>query len=373
MRRFSLLLLTLAVLLGGMIPTAAAPQSKPGRAAVIKIAMIADDGGITDQSFNQTIYEACKAYAQSYGTPFVCFQPVTSSDEERIGIINEAAGFGYNVIVTAGSRFSHAIRTMAPQHPETFFLALDLDRTLLRGYSIPPNLYCASYREEYSGYMAGYAAVRLGYRRLGFLGGRGVASIRRYGGGFIQGANDAARELALSNVTMKYLYANSFEPDEAITARMAEWYRQGTEVVFVCGGGIYVSAAEAAQAAGGRLIGVDVDQSGVIDHQYGSGMTVTSAMKDLYGAVQDSLAKIASGTLKGGRVEILGLVSADPAKNYVRLPIATTQWNDRFTVIDYQNLVAAMYHGEVKVSGNTMRSPASYATAIRLDDQGVLP
>ena len=35
-----------------------------------KIAMITDYGDITDQSFNQTTYEACKAFAEANGLEF---------------------------------------------------------------------------------------------------------------------------------------------------------------------------------------------------------------------------------------------------------------------------------------------------------------
>ncbi len=376
MKRILFLLLATVLLgLASISPAFAAPndgEADQPAPRTMKIALISDDGGVADHSFNQAIYEACRTYAQTYGTPFVCFQPVTGSDAERAELIQEAAGFGCNVIVTAGSRFSHAIRVTASEYPDAVFLALDLDRELMRDYTPPPNLYGVSYREEYCGYMAGYAAVHMGYRRLGFLGGRGLSSIRRYGYGFIEGADTAAEELGLSDVTMNYVYADSFEPDDAAAARMEEWYRDGTEVIFVCGGGIYTSVAEAAAKTGGQIIGVDVDQSAVIDNEYGQGMTVTSAIKDLGGTVRELLEEIADDTLSGGHLVTLGLRSADPEENYIRLPLDTTQWNDQFTREDYRNLVAAMYHGQVKVNGNTMRSPASCATVIEVDDQGVI-
>ena len=34
--------------------------------------------------------------------------------------------------------------------------------------------------------------------------------------------------------------------------------------MFACGGGIYTSAVDAAKKVGGKVIGVDVDQAGVI-------------------------------------------------------------------------------------------------------------
>lgn len=72
---------------------------------------------------------------------------------------------------------------------------------------------------------------------------------------------------------------------------MDTWYSNGTEVVFACGGGIFTSAAEAAAKVGGKIIGVDSDQSPTID-AYGEGMTVTSAMKSLTATVNSMLNSI---------------------------------------------------------------------------------
>ena len=126
--------------------------------------------------------------------------------------------------------------------------------------------------------MAGYAAVKLGYTHLGFLGGMAVPAVVRYGYGFVQGADAAAAETGAA-VTVEYAYGNQFYGDADITAYMDNWYQTlGVEVVFACGGGIYSSAAEAAAKVGGKVIGVDVDQAAIIDGGYGDGMTVTSAM-----------------------------------------------------------------------------------------------
>ena len=123
--------------------------------------------------------------------------------------------------------------------------------------------------------------MKLGYTHLGFLGGMAVPAVQRYGYGFVQGADAAAAETG-ADVKVEYVYGNQFFGDADITAYMDTWYQTvGVEVVFACGGGIFASAAEAAAKVGGKVIGVDVDQSAIIDGGYGEGMTVTSAMKGL--------------------------------------------------------------------------------------------
>ena len=50
------------------------------------------------------------------------------------------------------------------------------------------------FKEEISGYFAGYTAVMLGYTNLGFLGGMAVPGVMRFGYGYVQGINEAAKE-----------------------------------------------------------------------------------------------------------------------------------------------------------------------------------
>ena len=126
--------------------------------------------------------------------------------------------------------------------------------------TIPENVFCVTFKEEEAGYLAGYAAVKDGFTKLGFLGGMAVPAVIRYGYGYVQGADAAAQELG-TNVQMNYYYGGQFYGDEKITAKMDGWYDGGTEVVFACGGGIWTSAAEAADKHDGKLIGVDVDQN----------------------------------------------------------------------------------------------------------------
>ena len=341
-------------------------------AASYMVAMITDYGDITDQSFNQTTYEACKEFCEANGLQFSYFKPASDSDEDRVAQIEAAIDEGYNVVVMPGYAFANAIKSTVELYPEVTFIALDVGSgDLGEDYVVPENLYCAVYQEELCGYMAGYAAVKLGYKSLGFLGGMAVPAVVRYGYGFVQGADAAAVELGLTDVTVNYAYGNQFYGDADITAAMDTWYDSGVEVVFACGGGIYTSAAEAAAKVGGKLIGVDVDQSGIIDGAYGEGMTVTSAMKGLAPTVKAELAAVVAGEFKGGVIDTLGLVSENPEENFVQIPM-TTQFAEGFTADDYTALVKALYNGEITVSNDTTVAAADCATVVTVNDLGNL-
>jgi basic membrane protein A len=335
-----------------------------------KVAMVTDYGDITDQSFNQTTYEACQAFCTENGLDFTYFKPASDSDEDRIASIEQAIDEGYNVIVMPGYAFGKAIKETAGDNPDVTFIALDVSQgDLGDDYVVPSNLYCAVYQEELCGYMAGYAAVKLGYKKLGFLGGMAVPAVVRYGYGFVQGVDAAAAELGLTDVEVKYCYGNQFYGDADITAFMDTWYQAGTEVVFACGGGIFTSAGEAAAKVNAKVIGVDVDQAAIIDGMFTPGMTVTSAMKGLAATVKSTLAAVVAGTFAGGKIDTLGLVSDNPDENYVQIA-PSTQFNDNFTAEDYKALVAAMHAGTIAVSNDITKNAADFATVITVVDQG---
>ena len=329
-----------------------------------KIAMITDYGDITDQSFNQTTYEACKEYAEANNVPFNYYKPSGDSDAERIGMVDAAIADGYNIIVLPGYAFANTIKATAEVYPDVLFFALDVGPGDFGDYVLPANVYSAIYQEELCGYMAGYAAVKLGYKHVGFLGGMAVPAVVRYGYGFVQGADAAAVELGIvDQVKMEYIYGNQFWGDADITAVMDTWYSEkGVECVFACGGGIWTSAAEAAVKVGGKVIGVDVDQAAIIDGTYGEGLTVTSAMKGLGPTTLDTLADIIDNgnwSKYSGQLSTLGLISEDPEANYVQIPMATTQFAETFTQDDYKAMVSGMYNGTITVSADVENAPAT--------------
>ena len=387
MKKFLALLLALVMSLslvacGGGDDTAAdggadAEDGGNAETAAYQVAMITDYGDITDQSFNQTTYEACQEFCDAEGLQFEYYKPAGDSTAERVAMVDAAVADGYNVIVMPGYAFAETIKETAELYPDVTFIALDVAQgDLGEDYTVPSNVYCAVYQEELCGYMAGYAAVKLGYTELGFLGGMAVPAVQRYGYGFLQGADAAAAELK-AKVNVKYAYGNKFNGDPDITAAMDTWYAGGTQVVFACGGGIFTSAADAAKkVSGAKMIGVDVDQAGVI-HGYSGveDMTVTSAMKGLAATVKTMLTETILNNnwdKFGGKVESLGLVSGDdPELNYVQIPMTSTQWADgKFTQADYKTLVKAMFDGTVKVSNDITAMPKT--TTITVENLGNL-
>ena len=378
-RRLLTLLLVFSMLL--TVSGCGINQGKKENQSEYRVCMITDAGDITDQSFNQMTYEACRDFCKENHIDFTYKKPDGDTDYARVAMIDVAVAEGYNILVVPGFIFAEALIETTYKYPDVKFIALDISGSDIAATAVgskyyenpeaynpsdyynTDNTYCAIYQEEIPGYMAGYAAVKLGYRKLGFLGGLAVPGVMRYGYGFVQGADEAAKELGIEkDVSLEYAYAGQFYGSTEITAAMDTWYSSGTEIVFACGGGVFTSVAEAAAKKNGKVIGVDSDQIEIID-AYGEGMTVTSALKSLRATVYtilDSIIFSNTWDQHVGKIENLGLVSGDDTSlNYVGLPEETTKWGDGFTLEDYKKMVKEIYEGKLKIDSSIEKFPAT--------------
>ena len=313
-----------------------------------EIAFVTDVGQLKDKSFNQGTFDGVKLYAANNGLSYKYYQPANgdqATDDDRYDAMKAAADNGAKIIVCAGFMQGNALAKAAAEFTDVSFVFVDgWAMTDADGNALTNTLGIA-FQEEQCGYLAGYAAVKEGYTKLGFTGGGGgtTPACCRYGYGFVQGASAAAAELGVK-VEMNYswLYGGSFSASPELQTMVNGWYENGTEVVFACGGSMFASVAAAASANDGAVVGVDVDQSSESD------TVITSAMKGLAASVQWACAKVYDGSFAemGGTCATLGAKD-----NAVGLPTATwslTQW----TVDEYNAMLAAMADGSLVVDAD---------------------
>ena len=324
------------------------------------IAMITDIGTIDDKSFNQGTWEGVVAYAEKNGITHKYYKPTEQSTDAYLAAIQLAVEGGAKVIVTPGYLFEEPIYLAQDLYENVSFILIDgnphnADYT---EYRTNKNAVGIVFAEEQSGYLAGYAAVKDGYTKLGFMGGMAVPAVVRYGYGFVQGAEAAAQEMGIPSVDMKYHYTGDFNASPETQTLAASWYAEGTEVIFSCGGAVGNSVMSAAEAKGAKVIGVDVDQSSE------SETVITSAMKGLAAAVQTTLDEYYKGEFPGGQSLVY---SAD--MNGVQLPMATSKFT-KFTQADYDAVFAKLANKEVTLqkdtdaSGAAIESPTALGTKL---------
>lgn len=324
-----------------------------------EIAFVTDVGQLKDKSFNQGTWEGIKKYASENGKSYKYYQPANgdqATDEDRYNAMKSAAENGAKIIVAAGFLQGNALAKAAEEFTDVKFVFIDGSVLQSSKKEVLKNVAAVVFSEEQSGYLAGYAVVKEGYTKLGFSGGGGGENPAccRFGFGFVQGANDAAKELN-TKVDVKYSwnFGSNFQASSDLTTMLEGWYSTGTQVVFACGGSMCQSAFSAAAANDGKVVGVDVDQSNLSD------TVITSAMKGIREAVGFSLAKFYDGKFDeiGGVLTSLG--AADDA---VGLP--TDTWSlKKFTVEDYNKLFASIKDGSVKVDNDYthLEKPETYA------------
>lgn len=306
--------------------------SKDGKYTV---AMVTDVGQLKDKSFNQGTWDGVKLYAAQNNKSYKYYQPANGSeanDTDRYDAFIAAINGGAEIIVAPGYLQFDALTKAAKEHTNVKFVFID-------GWDVDlDNVAAVSFQEEQCGYLAGYAAVVEGNTKLGFTGGGGGtnAAVNRYGYGFVQGADAAAKE-AKTKVTMNYsyLYGDSYSASQDLQTQINGWYSSGTEVVFACGGSMCNSVFAAAAANNAKSIGVDVDQSSE------SATVITSAMKGLSEAGQKIL-----GIYFDGKWDTVGntCVNLGVDDNAVGLPFATSKFT-KFTEKQYNDLVTAMKKG----------------------------
>ena len=313
-----------------------------------EIAFVTDVGQLKDKSFNQGTFDGVKLYANANNLSYKYYQPANgdqATDDDRFDAMKAAAENGAKVIVCAGFMQGTALAKAAAEFKDVSFIFVDgWAMADAKGNPLTNTLGIA-FQEEQCGYLAGYAAVKEGYTKLGFTGGGGGnnPACCRYGYGFVQGASAAAKELN-TKVEMNYswLYGASFQASPELQTMANGWYTNGTECIFACGGSMFASVAAAAAANDGKVVGVDVDQS------FESDTVITSAMKGLAASVQWACAKVYDGSFAamGGTCATLGAKD-----NAVGLPTAT--WSlTKWSVDEYNAMLKDMADGKLVVDND---------------------
>jgi basic membrane protein A len=312
---------------------------------------VTDLGTIDDGSFNQGSWEGLKQYAEEKKISHKYYQPAEQSDDAYLATIDLAVKGGAKLIVTPGFLFEVPVYKAQDIYPDVKFILIDGypndgDWSLPNGPTekTGPNAVGVKYAEEQSGFLAGYAAVKDGYTKLGFMGGMAVPAVISFGYGYVQGAILAAEEMGLGAgaVSINYHYTGNFNQTPEAQTMAASWYSSGIEVIFACGGQVFFSVNAAAEAAGKYVIGVDVDQSEVNGQK--NPQVITSATKGLKASVYACVADNYANKFPGGQNLVF-----NAANDGVSLPMATSKFKT-FKQADYDNIYAKLVNGSVRIN-----------------------
>lgn len=332
----------------------AAPEAEAeGEDGKFELALITDIGTIDDKSFNQGSWEGLKKYAEEKDISHKYYKPTEKSNDAYLAAIDLAVKGGAKVVVTPGFLFEEPVFIAQDQYPDVKFVLIDGNpHDADYNYNTAENAVGITYAEDQAGFLAGYAAVKDGNTKLGFLGGMAVPAVVKYGYGFVQGADYAAKEMNIPEISMNYHYTGGFDATPEAQTLAASWYQSGTEIIFACGGAVGNSAMAAAEQADGKVIGVDVDQSPE------SPTVITSAMKGLGASVYDVVAKYYEDAFPGGENLVF-----EANNDGVSLPMDTSKF-EKFTQEDYDKLYEALVADTDGIASGIMNDTEKQVTDI---------
>lgn len=343
MKRFFLFAVAL-ILVFSLASCGSGKDKKKADDGTCEVAMIVDGEKLEEGSVDQDTWLSVKSLADENGLTSQYYTTKNPSKDTYLTSIQEAVEKGAKFIVLPGSDFETAAYAAQSAYPDVDFLLIDgVPHDENGAYATAANMVSMVFAEEEAGYLAGYAAVKEGYTKLGFLGSQEIPAVKRYGYGFVQGIAAAAAEQE-QKVDLRYQYTGSEEASDAVKDTATSWYKDGTQVIFVSRGSMSRSVAAAAEKVDQKkkkVIGSDVDQSKLSD------TVLTSAEKNLDKAVGDLMKDYAGDKFVGGMAFNYG------AKNN---GVALEMDNGRFktfTQKEYDAIFKKLKSGEIELKKDT--------------------
>lgn len=295
------------------------------------IALVTGASG-TESGADAMLWQGVQTFASAYGYTATTQTAEGDSSADVETALRTAAESGAKLVICRGDAAATALYRIQESYPDVHYLLFDDEphNDDYSAYKTANLVHCVLFQEEQAGYLAGYAAVIDGYTSLGFVGTREIPGIVRYGTGFLQGA-EAAAEQQGETVNLKFWFADTYDENDAVTQRMADWYNGGVSLIFVSGGTLYKSAAQAAEQTGGKVVAGDTNVTALSDS------ILACAVKCYNAAVQRQLYEFFTAgswsTQNAGQTERVGITNAEVALE------SDTSWRlDSFTLDDYRSL-----------------------------------
>jgi basic membrane protein A len=289
--------------------TTTAPSGNP-----YQIAIVFATGGLGDKSFNDATFSGAAQAHSDYNINFTYTEPTAISEYEA-AIRGYAAHTGYSesydLIISVGFDQAEAVMAVAEDFPDQEFAILDM-------YMDPetyPNVASVLFSEnEGSALVGAIAGLTTQTGHVGFLGGVDIPLVRKYGAGFMWGANYTYRNYVNPGVSITHTeqYTNDWVDITAGKTLSDGMYSAGADIIFAAAGRAGLGAFESAKENNGTVgydnplwvIGMDSPQMylGCENPSAPEPPTVglTSALKRIDVATYDLMVDAVIGTWSSG-------------------------------------------------------------------------
>jgi basic membrane protein A and related proteins len=264
------------------------------------VGLVTDVGRINDKGFNQSAFEGMEAAAAAAPSCFETDYIETTSQSDYAPNIAQFTEDGYDVIIGVGFLLGDALGDAAKEFPDAKFLSVDGVPSTGHDESWMTNGESLFFAEDQAGYLAGVLAASMSVtKHVGVVGGLVVVPpVEKFVEGYINGARSVQED-----IPAEFVYTTSFvDPPQGASAA-TQMLDAGADVIFAAGGLTGNGALGAAcqrREAGDEVwaIGVDTDQYETLPEV--QPCLLSSAVKNVEGAVRDSLLRIAAGAFTPG-------------------------------------------------------------------------
>lgn len=277
----------------------------------LKVAMITNQTGIDDKSFNQSAWEGLKAWGKdnnlTKGQGFDYFQ--SSNESEYTTNLDSAVSSGYNLVFGIGFPLHDAVEKAAANNLDSNFAIVD---DVIEG---KPNVASITFSDNEAAYLAGVAAAKTTKtKQVGFVGGMEGTVVKRFETGF-----EAGVKAVDPSIKIRVTYAGSFADAAKGKTIAAAQYAEGADVIYQAAGGTGAGVFNEAKSINEKrneadkvwVIGVDRDQREEGNYTSKDGekanFVLTSSIKEVGQALRQFAKKTSKGNFPGGKVTTFGL------------------------------------------------------------------
>lgn len=274
------------------------------------IALITDQNGVDDHSFNQAAWQGFKAYGKEHDLKqgkggYQYF--VSSGASDYAPNFTQAAKAGYQTIFGVGYQLQQAVSTAAKQNPKKNFVIID---SVITGQK---NVASATFKSNDASYLGGLAAAyTTKTNKVGFVGGAKSDTLDLFEAGFEEGVAAGAKALH-KKITVQTQYIGNFTSTDKAKSIAQSMYANKADIIYQAAGnagnGVFQEAKDYNQVRNANkkvwVIGVDVDQANLGNYKSKDGkksnFTLTSVLKGLNVATKSIANEAYKGKFPGGK------------------------------------------------------------------------
>ena len=319
---------TAVIMSASMLVGCGNSETKENADKTLKIGMVADIGGINDESFNQSAWEGLQQAEKDFGIEVKVIESKQASEylQNMESLLDEDV----DMVIGVGYTMKEDIQKQAENYPDKQFVLIDETYD-----TIPENVTPILFRENEAAYLTGLVAGKMTKaNNVGFIGGIQTPVVSKFEYGYKAGVKEA-NEKATVNVQ----YAGTFSDAAKGKSIANQMYGNGSDIILAAAGGTGLGSIESAKEQNKYAIGVDRDQSDLAPNN-----VLTSALKKVNVGVYDTVKEFVEGKLISGQEKVYGL-----KEDGVGIPESTKNLVPQ-DIIDYVNsMIEKVKSGEIKV------------------------